>query len=284
MKVYDKESKQYIEEKESNQKSLNFLYNTVCGRVLLKCIFARPYFSKLRSRYYHSALSIKKIRPFIEEYSVDVSAWDIEAFRSFNDFFERKKEITLSTDKYELPSVADARLSVYAISDNLFVDVKHSTYSLDELVDCKMPMSEYKDGNCLVFRLSLEDYHRYIYPDNGCIKHQYTIDGELHTVRPISSKYRVFSRNKRVVSILTTEHFGNVVMIEVGAMLVGGIVNSQDRRYLKGQEKGHFEYGGSTIIMLTNNSVEIDDDIKEQSALGYETKVKIGSTIGRFKA
>lgn len=282
MKIYDRNSQDYMEEKESNHKSLEFLYTTVCGRILLKCVFARPYFSKLRSVYYHSTQSIKKIRPFIEEYSVDVSDWDVDCFKSFNDFFERKKNIRIDVGEDELPSVADSRLAVYKISDNLFVDVKHSTYSLEELVDSGINLDDYQGGSCLVFRLSLEDYHRYIYPDDGSVLKSYTVGGELHTVRPISNRYKVFSRNKRTVSILSTKRFGEMIMIEVGAMLVGGIVNKSISSFKKGEEKGHFEYGGSTIILLVSKDVSIDEDIMRQSRLGYETRVRIGARIGHI--
>lgn len=282
MKIYDRSLQKYIEEKESNQKSLNFLYKTVLGRILLKCIFARPYFSKLRSIYYHSQSSAKKIGPFIEEYSVDVSNWNPDNFKSFNDFFERKKEVQIDLSDGELPAVADSRLSAYRISDNLMVDVKHSIYSLEELLNSHIDLTEYNAGTCLVFRLSLEDYHRYIYPADGKLLKSYTVKGELHTVRPISNSYKVFSRNKRTVSVLSTKLFGEMIMIEVGAMLVGGIVNRNLNLFKKGEEKGHFEYGGSTIILLLKKAVSIDEDIIKQTKMGYETKVRIGSRIGEI--
>ena len=75
--------------------------------------------------------------------------------------------------------------------------------------------------------------------------------------------------------------FGEMIMIEVGALMIGKIVNNTGRDFKKGEEKGHFEYGGSTIILLTNKDVIIDSDIIKQSEQGIETKVKIGTMIGR---
>ena len=67
--------------------------------------------------------------------------------------------------------------------------------------------------------------------------------------------------------------------IEVGAMLVGRIVDEGIGIFAKGQEKGHFEPGGSTVIILANN-IKIDEDIMEQSVSGIETKVRYGERIG----
>ena len=109
----------------------------------------------------------------------------------------------------------------------------------------------------------------------------YKIAGELHTVRSISEKYNVFSRNSREISILRTEHIGDVAQIEVGALLVGAIKNNEKEQFVKGEEKGYFEYGGSTIVLLFEEGrISLDEDIIEQSKLGIETKVSIGEKIG----
>ena len=50
---------------------------------------------------------------------------------------------------------------------------------------------------------------------------------------------------------------------------------------VKGEEKGYFEYGGSTIVLLFEEGrISLDEDIIEQSKLGIETKVSIGEKIG----
>ena len=281
MKVYDRSLKQYIYEIEYYRKSLNFLYNTLPGRGILKYILVRPSFSKLGAKYYCSRLSVRKIESFVEKHSVDVSEWNLNSFNSFNDFFKRKKEITCTLKANELPCVADSRLTVFPISSELLIDVKHSVYSLEELIGKELGTDEYRNGNCLIFRLALDDYHRYLYPDDGFLKDSYTIKGELHTVRPVSAKNHVYVRNSRTVSYLSTEHFGEMIMIEVGALMIGKIVNNTGRDFKKGEEKGHFEYGGSTIILLTNKDVIIESDIIKQSEQGIETKVKIGTMIGR---
>ncbi len=279
MKIYDRSGK-YIDEKEYHAGLLTFLYKTIPGRVVLKKV-VNPAFSIKRGYYYNSRKSKKDIVPFAKKNNIDLSHWNIEEFNNFNEFFRRKKEVKVECNDLELPAIADSKLSVYNIDEDLILKVKNSVYSVEDIVGNKTLASKYKNGTCLVFRLGVDDYHRYIYLDSGELINKYKIDGELHTVRSISEKYNVFSRNNREVSIIKTCHFGEIVQIEVGALLVGAIKNEPHRIFIKGQEKGYFEYGGSTIVLLfKEGAVSIDRDIVEQSMLGIETKVSIGEKIG----
>lgn len=286
--IYEPQSKTYIEEPEESEGLLHFLYQTLPGRILLQCMIARPFFSKLRARYYYSKRSRKKIRPFVEKYQMDMSDWKLEDFTCFNDFFERQKKIEVQGAETQLVAVSDAKLSVYEITEDLVIDVKQSKYTIAEILgqsknqDLLDSKESFAGGSCLVFRLGLNDYHRYLFPANGCIKEQYLVKGMLHTVRPISKNYRVYARNKRSVSILETKPFGTMAMIEVGALLVGGIINEDKIQFSRGEEKGHFAYGGSTIVLLVPQSVSIDSVYYEQTKMGYETKVRAGSVIGSF--
>ena len=79
-----------------------------------------------------------------------------------------------------------------------------------------------------MFRLTVEDYHRYFYIDGGSKGENVFIEGRLHTVQPIALEHRrVFTENCREYTVLHTENFGDVTQVEVGAMMVGRIVNNQ---------------------------------------------------------
>jgi phosphatidylserine decarboxylase len=71
-------------------------------------------------------------------------------------------------------------------------------------------------------------------------------------------------------------------MMEVGALLVGKIVNHHGAAAVtRGQEKGYFQFGGSTVVLLLKpNTVTVDADILENSAQGIETVVRFGEKIG----
>ena len=104
----------------------------------------------------------------------------------------------------------------------------------------------------------------------------------MHTVQPIAfKKYKVFHENSREITFLQCDNLGDVCYIEVGALLVGKIVNENVKEFKKGEEKGHFEFGGSTVIMLINKEIMLDEKIIENSKKGIETIVKMGQSIGK---
>lgn len=281
MKIWDRKKHCYIEEKEYAKKQLDFLYQTVPGRILLKCIISRRWFSKIMAERQKTKSSVRKIQPFIEKYQIDLSGCEKKEFDSFEDFFTRKRIYKIDTGAEELIAIADARLMVFPIDSQLMLHIKNSIYSIQELIDKKEIPEAYKNGICLVYRLAMEDYHRYVYPDKGVVGEIRNIPGVLHTVRPVSEQYRVFSRNHRICTILHTNHFSDIIQIEVGALLVGKIHNHQTEMFEKLQEKGYFSYGGSTIIQLfQKDTIQIEKDIITKSKEGIEVKVSIGERIG----
>ena len=280
--IYDRKNKRYIKEKEYKGGMIRFLYGTKFGRVLLIMVIARPYFSRLVGCYKKSKFSRKDIEAFIKDYKIDTTEYDMANMKSFNDFFIRKRKISAGNlEKGDLPAIADAKLLVYDVTDDLKLDVKHTSYSVEEILGDKELSKEFLGGKCLVYRLTVDDYHRYHFLDRGVIKKHYKIKGELHTVRPIASKYKVYSRNCREITVMKTENFGDVVQVEVGATLVGCIKNHNvGCVFDKLQEKGHFEYGGSTILLFMKNHVILDEDILACSKRNVEVKVQIGERIG----
>lgn len=279
MKIYDRAAAAYEEEKEYQQGLLRFLYETIPGRMLLK-LAVSPAFSRWRARYQHSPRSKKDILPFVERYGVGISAEQCSSFDSFNDFFTRKRACVTDAAPSDLIAVADSRLSAFPISGSLTLSVKRSLYTLRELTGNKVPLDAFAGGTCLVFRLAVQDYHRYVFPDSGEVVASGSINGQLHTVRPVSERYHVYSRNHRVWTLMNTIHFGPLLQIEVGAMLVGKIQNHPVREFARLEEKGWFEFGGSTILLLLPKNIQIDEDILSQTRLGFETKVTIGEKIG----
>jgi phosphatidylserine decarboxylase len=126
-------------------------------------------------------------------------------------------------------------------------------------------------------------YHRYCYIDDGKKGENVFIPGKLHTVRPIALRsVPVFTENCREYTLMDTENFGTVAQIEVGAMLVGKIANLHGSGHMtRGEEKGRFLYGGSTIVvLLQKDAVKLRDDLWEMTAKEEEVPVKMGECIG----
>ena len=70
-------------------------------------------------------------------------------------------------------------------------------------------------------------------------------------------------------------------MVEVGAFGVGSIVQtSAPGKHNKMDEKGYFKFGGSTLVLIFDNSkVNFDSDLLKNSADEYETVIRCGERI-----
>lgn len=275
-------------EKEKDSILLKLLYNNLIGRFILK-LLTRKWFSNLGAKYMNSKFSRRKIKKFINKNNIDMSEYEEVQYSSFNDFFIRKikrDKRKISDLKNDFLSPADARLLVYQIDENTSASIKNSIYTIDELIKDKTLADIYKEGYCLVYRLCVNDYHRYSFIDDGIIIKNKKINGMFHTVQTIAfKKYKVFKENSRECTVLKTENFGIITQIEVGATLVGKICNNNVENFKRGDEKGYFCFGGSTIVLLVEKEkVIIDEDILEKSAQDIETRVllfdKIGSKLG----
>ena len=239
---------QVIETNAKQNKLLKKLYGNVFGRVLLKTLTA-PAISRAAGAFMDSRPSKVLIKPFIKRSGIDTSEYMMNGFRSYNDFFTR----VIKPDKRPIDRVP-------------------------------FLAKRFGGGYCLIFRLEVNDYHRYCYIDGGTKSENTYIAGELHTVNPIAlERYNIYKRNCREYTVLHTENFGDVVQVEVGAMLVGRIVNHHgETTFRRGDEKGKFEFGGSTIVMLFGkDSIAVDEDILRNSSEGIETVVKYGEKIGK---
>lgn len=268
---------------EEQSKALIFLYNTIVGRLLLK-ILTQRWVSKVVACIMNSKLSKCSIKGYIKKHNINIEKCENKEYKSFNDFFSRKlKEINDVSKDHKFISTANSKISYYNITNDLLLKVKNSIYSIEELIQDKELANEYKDGICLIYRLSPSNYHRYIFCDDGRQKLLKKINGRLHTVNPIVyDKYKVFSENCREVTQLDTNHFGKIIQIEVGALCIGKIVNYEIEKITKCDEKGYFEYGGSTIIhLIKKDCVEINQKIIENSKQNIETLVDIGEIIGK---
>lgn len=282
MQVWNR--KELVQEPEVGAGAIRFAYGNPFGRFLAKTILCRKFVSNVYGAWQRSGLSKKKVNKFMVQYNISTEDCTVREFSNFNDFFTRqRKDYVNQTTETELPAIADSKLTALPIAvDSRFI-IKDVPYTAAELLEDGALAEEYRGGLCLIFRLSPDDYHRYVYPDSGTQEACRHIPGVLHTVNPIAADMKVYRRNTRTVQRLHTEHFGDMIQMEVGALLVGKIVNHEENAasFTKLQEKGYFAYGGSTVILLLKkDTVCMDEDILTYSAQGIETKVRLGERIG----
>ena len=167
---------------------LKRLYGTKAGRFIMPLVLSRGV-SKIGGLYTDTFLSKAHIRSFIRKNKIDMQDYEDRKFRSLNDFFTRKvKEGKRPLDPAAnaLVSPADSKLRVYPVTEDSCFEIKGNTYTVRSLVGENTEISGYEGGMCLVFRLSVDDYHRYCYPDTGKTKSKIAIKGKLHTVCDIS--------------------------------------------------------------------------------------------------
>lgn len=267
---------------------LRFLYKTIPGRGILKVLSARG-LSEICGRYLDSPASKWLIEPFLKANDICLEDYLEEDYTCFNDCFCRqiKPELRpIDQDKSHLIAPCDGLLSVYPIEEGLVIPVKQSIYDLDALLRDKKLAKKYEQGVCFVFRLCVDHYHRYSYPVTGKKTRNRFIPGKLHTVRPIAlNESPVFTENCRAYTQLRSKTFGDIVQMEVGAMLVGKIHNNHEKAYvIRGQEKGRFLYGGSTIILLVEGGkVDVPAEFFRATMMEEEIEIKMGQCIATAK-
>ncbi|MBE6072609.1 MAG: phosphatidylserine decarboxylase [Clostridium butyricum] len=291
IQIYNRQTKSYEEEQVVGKKYIEWTYESLVGKKLTEIILKKKLFSKLYGLFCDTKFSSSKINSFINDYNIDInlSLKKANEFSSFNDFFARKLNSNarpINFDPGILISPGDGRLTCYTdISLDNLVQVKNITYSLKNLINNDEIASKYENGVCLILRLAPTDYHRFHFIDSGIPTKSHFINGFYYSVNPIALKNipNLFCENKREWSLLNSDNFGEVLMIEVGATCVGSIIQTYkpNIKINKGDEKGYFKFGGSTtILFFEKNTVCIDDDILQQSSLGFESKVSFGETIG----
>ena len=265
---------------------LYFLYNTIPGRIMLRPL-THPSLSKAAGAFLDTRISKMLVPFFVKSNGIDTSEYDLSDVHSFNDFFRRPLKSgkrTVDMDENSLIAPCDGLLSIYRINGNTVLPVKQSAYTVDELLKSKKLAGQYEDGYCLVYRLCVNHYHRYIYAASGKKTHNRFLPGRLHTVRPVAlHSVPVFAENSREYALIRTKKLGTLLQMEVGAMLVGRICNHKLRPcdVVRGEEKGFFEYGGSTIIVLIQKDrVKLDPEYDSFVNSGEEVPVLLGTRIG----
>ena len=278
----DRRTGQIREEKVYGRAAIELFYNsTFFYRFLLPAIAKVPFFSKLYGLLQKTRLSRKKINRFIKSYQIDTAEFadPVESYRSFNDFFIRKlKPRTPSSSPAILP--ADARYLAYqTITETTPFLVKGHTFNLERL-----GAADYTGGSLIIARLCPVDYHRFHFPIDCTPTTPEEVQGPLYSVSPIAlaKNPAILWENKRVVTTLHSDDFGDVLFIEVGATYVGTIIQTfQPGPQSKGAEKGYFEFGGSCLLVLFKpGAITLDSDLVANTQKGLETYGRMGDSLG----
>lgn len=275
-----------IDNTTKQDKSLERLYSKAPTRFLLKMI-AGPTVSKLAGKFLDTWPSTFLIDSFVKKNNIKMSDYERRRYRSYNEFFTRKIKASkrpINQEPSTLIAPCDGKVSAYPITLDQKFKIKNSYYTVASMLRNPELAKDYIGGTCVILRLSVDNYHRYCYVDDAAKERNHFIPGRLYTVNPIILDHvNIYKENSRSYCVLNTKNFGQVVQMEVGALMVGKINNYHRQAMVKrGQEKGKFEFGGSTVVLLLQRDiVGVDNDILKNTKDGYETIVKMGEAIGK---
>jgi phosphatidylserine decarboxylase len=267
---------------------IRFCYETTLGKKFLDHFFSRKSFNLLYGLYKNSPLSLKQIHKDIAQYHIDMNLFEEVPFKSYADFFLRKYKNGMrpfSANPHTMGAVAEGRILAFKeiTQDHLF-PVKGHFLNAEMLLANQELAKDFSGGPIIIIRLCPIDYHHFHYPDDGIMIKTWRVQGAYHSVNVLALKNQqdVFLQNERQITIMETQNFGKIAYIEVGAMCVGKIIqeNELTTNFSRGERKGHFEFGASTVILLgQKNRWEPSADILKHSQNNIESFIKLGDEM-----
>jgi phosphatidylserine decarboxylase len=292
MTYFDRATGQIREEIIYARGFLDWSYNTRVGQWLTDLIFRQKWVSQFYGWLHKQALSKRKIQPFVQAMNIDMSdsLRSIEEFKSFNDFFIREIDITkrcVRGDSSVCIAPTDGKVLAYPeINIDKTFRIKRSEFNFRQLVQNDHVASFFKGGSMLISRLALSDYHHVHFPNSGIPHTATAIPGNYYAGGPYSilRLLPLYKENYRMLTMFDSDHFGLMGIVEIGAFTVGSIHQTYvpDTRVQKGERKGFFELGGSTVVLLfQKNAIVLDDDLCKNTEQEIETYVRFGDSIGR---
>lgn len=290
LRIIDRRSGEIFIEKILGGSLMHLAYHSPLHPLLKHTLFQTGLISRILGFYTRLGISRPQIRPTIKALDIDTSEFEkpVESFRNFHQFFVRKLKTSLrpfDPDPEIFCSPADARLSLIPrLEGETLIPVKGRAFTLAELCR-RQDLRRFHGGIAMIFRLSPADYHRYHFPANGRLIESREISGRYDSVHPTALELGlpVFAENRRVLSLLELENFGSCLFVEVGAFGVGGIIQThQGKVFEKGAEKGYFQYGASSLVLvLEAGSINLDPDLKSHGRTELEILVRAGEGIAR---
>jgi phosphatidylserine decarboxylase len=248
-----------------------------------------------QGKKYDDPASVKEIEPFIAFHQLDMSEvlLPTSQFKNFNEFFYRAlkpgaRPCSAPDDPRVIVSPADCRTVVFNTLDQAqSIWVKGREFTVERLLGDAYPqdVARYQGGSLGIFRLAPQDYHRFHIPVDGVLDEPKTIEGEYYTVNPmaIRSALDVYGENVRVICPIDSVSHGRVMVICVGAMMVGSTVITRQKgeQVKRAEELGYFKFGGSTLLLLFEpGRMRYDEDLVDNSRSALETLVRVGMSIG----
>jgi len=271
---------------------LDWSYNTRVGRTVTQFVLSRPVVSRGMGFLARRAWTRRLVPAVARRLHIDPSECDrpLGAYRDIEHFFTRElrpgcRPLPETPDTCVSP--VDGRLLVHSgLSYDRTFRIKRTLFNLRRLLRDDTLARQYVGGTVIICRLTLADYHHVHFPVFGIPHPARALSGRLYAGGPYGRRRPVpyFTDNYRMVTVVDSDHFGRVTMVEVGAFTVGSIVQRfRPGEYVEiGMPKAYFELGGSTVVLLLQpGAIACAPDLVECSRRGLELRVHFGEPIGR---
>lgn len=248
-------------------------------------------FIKARGAFMDSKDSLQLIDEWLKDPSTHMDEFIIPegGYKSFNEFFTRKLKMSVDPrpiahpdDDSVLTASADSELNFIEseLTLDTLMNIKGRQISMNNLLAESKYAEHFVGGNAISCVLMPNDYHRYHSPINGEIVESMEVpgiyngimDGEhwfnSFNVGESTTDFSIFEDFHRAYFIFKTLNYGYVAMIPVGLNTISAIypslINEQSSmvppgsspvKVKKGDELGHFAYGGSLNILIFQKGV-----------------------------
>ncbi len=273
------------------EKAIRRIYGSKPGLLLLHTLLKRAFFSRWYGARMDTPKSAGQIEGFIRDFRInrEESLEPVESFRSFNEFFYRKlkpgaRPLDESPDSAVFP--ADGRHMGFPDASQMEgAFIKGQKFDIPALLGDSELGERYSRGTVVLSRLCPTDYHRFHFPVSGTPGGTRQISGPLASVSPYALRRHLawLWTNKRTVTLLDSDLFGQVALVDVGATCVGSIFQTFDagKKVAKGAEKGYFSFGGSTVMTLFEpGRIRLAEDLLECTSRQQELYAPMGAYMG----
>jgi phosphatidylserine decarboxylase len=213
------------------------------------------------------------IARWIARDQIDMRDFQARDFTSLEDFFLRELRPGARPLGPGLVAPVDGRVvAAGAFDAAASLDVKGCRLSLDRVVNgadtgrARLPLDDYQGGAYASLFLSPRGYHHVHMPADGALVEARWLPGRYFPQNDTALRHiaGVYERNERLTLRLRLDGGEELLMVMVGASLVGGIELDRierraftrpaplaiGRRLAKGDRLGHFRFGSTVIVVL----------------------------------
>jgi phosphatidylserine decarboxylase len=290
-RYYDRSRGELREEEVYASGFLYWMYNTPLGCLTTEIGLKRRAFSRLYGRLHRLGWSRKKIEPFVRQMGIDPAELPagVNGYATFRDFFIREVDLSklaISPDPRVCISPVDGKVLAYpSVDPAAQYRIKRSSFNLRDFLRDEALAEDFSEGSMAICRLSLGDYHHFHFPDSGRPAVAVAIQGFYHAGGPYALRNLIpfFTENYRVRTYFESDHFARMLIVEVGALTVGSIIQTYKPgdRVAKGARKGYFDLGSTVVLLFQKSAIEFDADLLANTEQEIETYVRFGDSLGR---